>query len=95
MGVRGPQEAFVFKFHPDFEHYRWTGKNEFICLSNPHHLAMGGGGQFAFQLDDELDGGVSGPSETFGNPKLSSRGMFRTLNVEVYGFELNLGEVHI
>jgi len=47
----------------------------------------GGGGGFAFQLDDELDTGVSGPSDTFGNPRLSSRGIFKCLSVEVWCFD--------
>lgn len=67
--------------------YRWTGANDYFVLSNPQHLAMGGGGGFAFQLDDELDTGVSGPSETFGNTRLSSRGLFKALNLEIYMFD--------
>ena len=70
-----------------------TSSPLWLCLlrSNAQHLAMGGGGSFAFQLDDELDTGVSGPSETFGNTRLSSRGMFKCLSVEVWGFELDMG----
>ena len=38
------------------------------------------------QLDDELDTGVSGPSDTYGNTRLSSRGVFKCLSIEIWGF---------
>jgi hypothetical protein len=45
------RECFVWKFHPDgFMAYPWTGKNDYFVLSNAQHLAMGGGGSFAFQV---------------------------------------------
>lgn len=40
------------------------------------------------QLDDELDTGVSGPSDTFGNTRLSSRHIFKCLSIEIWGFEM-------
>jgi hypothetical protein len=39
------------------------------------------------QLDDELDTGVSGPSDTYGNTRLSSRHIFKCLSIEIWGFE--------
>lgn len=49
---------------------------------------MGGGnGGYAFQLDDELDTGVSNCSATFSNPILSSNEFFKCLNVEVWTLE--------
>lgn len=49
-----------------------------MCISNESCLAMGGGGGgFAFQIDDELDAGETNPSETFGSPRLSSGEFFR------------------
>ncbi|EWM28431.1 oxidation resistance protein 1 [Nannochloropsis gaditana] len=89
-GYYGTGESFVFKFHPQFTLYKWTGKNDYFILSNAQHLAMGGGGGFAFQLDDELDTGVSGPSDTYGNTRLSSRHVFKCLSIEVWGF----GDIH-
>jgi hypothetical protein len=51
-------------------------------------LAMGGGGDgFAFQLDDELDTGVSNRSGTYENKQLSSSEFFKCLNVEVWTLE--------
>lgn len=32
------------------------GKNDYFVLSNAHHLAMGGGGSFAFQVRGALCG---------------------------------------
>ncbi|CAM9266743.1 unnamed protein product, partial [Phaeothamnion confervicola] len=81
----GTGESFVFSFHPSFAAYRWTGENPFFVLSNEACLAMGGGGGgFAFQMDDELDTGVSNASATFGNPRLSSAEYFKVLQVEVW-----------
>ncbi|CAM9914056.1 unnamed protein product [Choristocarpus tenellus] len=53
----------------------------------------GGGGGFAFQLDDELDAGDSNASDTFGSPRLSSSEFFRCVQVEVWVFPelLSLG----
>jgi hypothetical protein len=46
---------------------------------------MGGGGDgFAFQLDDELDTGISNRSGTYNNGQLSSSEFFKCLNLEVW-----------
>jgi len=86
-GYYGTGQSFVFTFHPEFKAYNWTGKNDFFLVSNESQLAMGGGGGFAFTLDNELDSGVSSRSETFDNPTLSSSEYFKCLNVEVWVFE--------
>lgn len=58
--------------------HRWTGANDYFCISHESWLAMGGGGGgFAFQIDDELDAGESNPSDTFGSPRLSSNEFFK------------------
>eukprot|EP00904_Undaria_pinnatifida_P004987 jgi/Undpi1/1618/HiC_scaffold_11.g05008.m1 len=73
----GTGESFVFSFHPTFKAHRWTGVNDYFCISSGSWLAMGGGGGgFAFQIDDELDAGESNPSDTFGSPRLSSNEFF-------------------
>ncbi|CAM9932955.1 unnamed protein product [Pylaiella littoralis] len=83
----GTGESFVYSFHPTFKAHRWTGANDYFCISSDSWLAMGGGGGgFAFQIDDELDAGESNPSDTFGNPRLSSNEFFRCLQVEVWYF---------
>ncbi|CAN0501362.1 unnamed protein product, partial [Ectocarpus sp. 12 AP-2014] len=74
----GTGESFVYSFHPSFKAHRWTGANDYFCISSDSWLAMGGGGGgFAFQIDDELDAGESNPSDTFGSPRLSSNEFFR------------------
>jgi hypothetical protein len=40
-------------------------------LANEECIAMGGGGNFAWYIDNELKEGNSGPCKTFGNPMLS------------------------
>lgn len=68
----------MYSFHPSFKAHRWTGANDYFCISSDSWLAMGGGGGgFAFQIDDELDAGESNPSDTFGSPRLSSNEFFR------------------
>ena len=47
----------------------------------------GGGGGFAFQLDDEMHEGTSNLSDTFENPMLSSNEFFKCLNVEIWCLE--------
>jgi len=85
----GNGESFVFSLTPNKETYKWTGRNDFFVMSNIHHLAMGGGGGgFAFQLDDELSTGVSNSSETYDNQTLSSNEFFKCLNVEVWTFDV-------
>ncbi len=85
----GNGESFVFSIIPTIQAYRWTGKNNMFVVSNQHCLALGGGGDgFAIQIDDELDTGVSCPSETFDNPTLSSSEFFKCLNVEVWLLDL-------
>ena len=87
----GNGESFVFSLMPKVDKYKWTGENDFFIISNSHQLAMGGGGEgFAFQLDDELDTGVSNRSDTYCNPTLSSTEFFKCLNVEVWTLE-NVG----
>lgn len=81
----GNGESFVFSVAPVVEAFKWTSENYFFMLSNNHCLAMGGGNEgFAFQLDDELDTGVSNRSATYNNSQLSSSEFFKTLNVEVW-----------
>ncbi len=78
----------VFSVLPELAVYRWTGANHFFVLSNNTHLAMGGGGGgFAFQLDDALDTGVSNVSDTYRNHQLSSSEFFKCLNVEVWALD--------
>mmetsp|Transcript_2855 Transcript_2855/g.4076 ORF Transcript_2855/g.4076 Transcript_2855/m.4076 type:complete len:312 (+) Transcript_2855:177-1112(+) len=70
--------------------YVWTGKNHFHQYSNQENLGMGGGGSFAFVLDDNLQTGVAGISETYDNEMLYEKngGKFDVKNVEIWSFSL-------
>jgi hypothetical protein len=84
----GNGESFVFSILPTPRAYKWTGKNELFTLSNANCFAMGGGGDgYAWQLDDELDTGVSCRSDTFDNQVLSSSEFFKCLNIEVWALD--------
>ena len=81
----GSGENFVFQISPTPQVYRWTRENNWFFISDHNHLAIGGGGDgFAFQLDEDLDTGVSNRSATYNNNQLSSGEFFRVLNVEIF-----------
>ena len=86
----GNGESFVFSLNGSNspKNYKWTGQNSLFVMSDSNCFAMGGGGGgFAFQLDDELDTGVSNCSGTYNNFQLSSSEFFKCLNVEVWLLE--------
>jgi TLD len=86
----GNGESFVFSLSGSSapQCYKWTGKNDMFMISDSNCFAMGGGGGgFAFQLDDELDTGVSDCSDTYNNGQLSSSEFFKCLNLEVWLLE--------
>ena len=69
------------------ERHRWTYANNLFMLATPARIAVGGGGNFAIMLDDELLQGSSGACETFGTSRsLGSSEMFRVREVELWGF---------
>merc|ERR1711871_362057 len=90
-GFYGTGESFVFSLRPHAVKYRWSGRNEYFCLSDGLRLAMGAGtdasGGFAFSLDEDLDAGISNESDTFNNKVLASNEFFRCMNIEVWTFE--------
>ena len=91
-GFFGSGESFVASIRPDFAVYRWTRQNNLFLLARPDCLAFGGGGGgFGLSLDSALERGVSGHSETYGNPPLAAAEVFRVIRVEVWGFVLNVG----
>lgn len=84
----GNGESFVFSFLPEARVYNWTTRNELFVCSNTQSFGMGGGGGgFAFQLDDEMNDGTSNASDTFDNPMLSSNEFFKCLNVEIWSLD--------
>jgi hypothetical protein len=68
----GSGESFVFRqAGEDLQVYRWTRANRFFQISSHDHLAIGGGGQFALWLGDDLCYGTTAVCPTFGNPPLT------------------------
>ncbi|KAI8823102.1 TLD-domain-containing protein [Fimicolochytrium jonesii] len=66
-----------------------TGKNEYLILSEPHFIALGGGeGHFGLWIDDQLYNGHSGPCQTFANERLSETSEFEVVGLEVWGFQI-------
>ncbi|KAG2231083.1 hypothetical protein INT48_001744 [Thamnidium elegans] len=69
--------------------YRWTGKNEYMILSEPDFIAIGGGeGVFGLWLNSELEKGYSQPCPTFDNERLTPDPEFECVELEVWGFRM-------
>ncbi|GBG31227.1 Oxidation resistance protein 1 [Hondaea fermentalgiana] len=84
----GTGESFVFSLRPDLCVYKWTGANDFIMSSSASHIGMGGGGGFAFWLDEDLDCGSTSKCETFGNKEpILLEPEFRLSQIELITFE--------
>lgn len=66
--------------------YRWTGSNDFCQICDPEEgrLGMGGGSDFGFLVQDDLQRGRTGPCGTFGNPALTTD-YFEIQALEIYG----------
>ena len=50
-------------------------------------LCMGGGGHYAFYLDQDLYLGSSGQCDTFASPCLASASEFHAMHMEVWCFD--------
>ncbi|RKO83692.1 TLDc domain-containing protein, partial [Blyttiomyces helicus] len=90
-GYYGTGTCFLWKKLSDGElvAYAATGKNDYLMLSEPHFIALGGGnGDFGLWIDDELYHGHSAPCDTFNNDQLSSTVEFRIVGLEVWAFEI-------
>ena len=88
----GSGESFVFSFDQGGVSggrvHSWTSKNDcFFLANNQQGLCVGGGGgdgQYALQIDEDLDFGSSGRCDTYDNEPLASSEFFKCLHVEVY-----------
>lgn len=81
----GTGECAVFHCKPGpFSMYAWTGRNSYFMMATDNMMAMGGGGDFAFQIDARFKG-TTGTSETFGNRILLESGdrEFHVFDIEV------------
>lgn len=59
--------------HPDkaIEVFRWTGRNDYVVLSESNFLSVGGGdGRYGLWVDDTLDRGLSAKCPAFNNEVL-------------------------
>lgn len=82
----GGKRTFVFTLYPKFKAYFSTEKNVFYQLATRSFIAVGGGDNHALWLDENFKSGSSGPSQTFGSPRLSGEASFRITNLQAYGF---------
>ncbi|KAJ7385508.1 hypothetical protein OS493_015079 [Desmophyllum pertusum] len=89
----GTGESFVFRLSPRPVKYSWTGLHkeglgtkDLFMAGDDKSLMVGGGGENAIWLDNELYRGRSGASETFGNEQLTESPDFLCTRVEVLGF---------
>ncbi|KAJ3036539.1 oxidation resistance protein 1 [Rhizophlyctis rosea] len=98
-GYYGTGSCFLFKQSSSPENvdggsgevkvFHATGENDYLMLSEPHFIALGGGeGHFGLWISEDLFHGHSGPCLTFGNERLGDRPEFDVLGVEVWGFKL-------
>ena len=97
----GTGQSFLFASHPHgvssnnsnnpsepLHLYRWTGSNDFCQICDPEEgrLGMGGGCDFGFLVQDDLQRGRTGPCGTFGNPALvPDDEYFEIAELEIYG----------
>ncbi|CAN0904867.1 Oxidation resistance protein 1 [Linum grandiflorum] len=84
---QGTNQSFVFTtIYGAPRLFRPTGANRYYYLCLEDLLALGGGGNFALRLDEDLLHGTSGPCETFGNLCLAHNSEFELRHVELWGF---------
>ncbi|KAI7899659.1 TLD-domain-containing protein [Cokeromyces recurvatus] len=83
----GTGECFLWKLNGEtIKVFPWTGKNDYMILSDSDFIAIGGGdGTFGLWLNSELEKGYSNTCPTFDNEILSLRHEFRCLELEAWG----------
>ncbi|KAD5803620.1 hypothetical protein E3N88_14980 [Mikania micrantha] len=85
---QGTYETFVFTtLYGAPRLFRPTeGANRYFYMCLNDLLALGGGGDFALRLDEDLLTGTSGRCDTFGSQCLAHDESFAVKNVELWGF---------
>ncbi|CAG8446929.1 16821_t:CDS:2 [Acaulospora morrowiae] len=72
---------------PEIKIYLWTGRNEYMILSENNYLSIGGGnGKVGLLIDSDLQRGHSERCDTFDNDVLSSTSEFECMGLEIWGF---------
>ncbi|ORE04005.1 TLD-domain-containing protein [Rhizopus microsporus var. microsporus] len=88
----GTGECFLWKWQtPECQitAYKWTGKNDYMILSEPDFIAIGGGeGVFGLWINSELEKGYSQSCPTFDNERLTPRPEFECIELEIWGFRI-------
>lgn len=83
----GTGESYVFTVLPAFKHYPWTGLNSEFVMTKSNCIAFGGGGKFAFTLDEKFQRGSSDASQTYNNQCLANSYTYDVVSVELWKFE--------
>ncbi|CDS09341.1 hypothetical protein LRAMOSA10701 [Lichtheimia ramosa] len=84
----GNGECFLWKFcraTNTLKVFPWTGKNEYMILSETDFIAIGGGdGKFGLWIKDSLYEGYSEQCPTFDNEPLSTTPDFHCIELEIF-----------
>ncbi|MED6223531.1 hypothetical protein PIB30_074792 [Stylosanthes scabra] len=84
---QGTNQTFVFTtIYGEPRLFRPTGANRYFCMCLNELLALGGGGNYALCLHEDLLTGTSGTCDTFGNKCLAHSPEFELKGVELWGF---------
>ncbi|KAI9015818.1 TLD-domain-containing protein [Phycomyces nitens] len=74
---------------PKIKVFPWTGKNEYMILSENDFIAIGGGdGKFGLWINADLEKGHSEECPTFDNECLSPSPEFECIELEIWGFRI-------
>ncbi|XP_016177052.1 oxidation resistance protein 1 isoform X3 [Arachis ipaensis] len=84
---QGTNQTFVFTtIYGEPRLFRPTGANRYYYMCLNDLLALGGGGNYALCLHEDLLTGTSGTCDTFGNKCLAHSPEFDLKDVELWGF---------
>ncbi|RHZ50004.1 hypothetical protein Glove_508g29 [Diversispora epigaea] len=79
-------KSSILSSQPLVKFYNWTGRNEYVILSEHDYLAIGGGeGKIGLWVDSDLQSGHSTRCDTFDNDTLSSTPEFECMGFELWG----------
>jgi len=84
-----------FRMGPIVKTFKWTGRNDYMILSDSGFLSVGGGdGKYGLWLDANFDKGVSATCPAFNNEVLcASQGGGSSINIGLNGAEEGRFEV--
>ncbi|EGG20691.1 hypothetical protein DFA_00552 [Cavenderia fasciculata] len=93
----GDGECFLFRMKPFYSSYHWSKENDCFIQTTEKYLSMGGGnkGKYGLWLDDNFEQGTSQRCETYDNEPLSPNEDFLCLDIEIWGFLINLYTISV